>query len=124
MACAFPHEVAHDVCPSAVLDKTLQAYLTEAFAAVLPNFSVPPIRLLLCKIPVYGPNDLDLKWMPDKRSGWDADLDLSLLMAPEVNEELSAAAIGEAARRRHLGKTRYRAKAAIFHVHQLLHLSL
>ena len=102
MACVFPHEVSHDVYPSAVLDKTLQAYLTEAFAAVLPNFSVPPIRLLLCKIPVYGPNDLDLKWIPDKCSGWDADLDLSLLMAPSVK-----------------GEIRYRAKAAIVHVHQL-----
>jgi hypothetical protein len=102
MACVFPHEVAHDVFPDASLVKTLEAYLIEAFAAGQSNFSPPPRRLLLCKIPVYGQNNLDIKWIPYECSGWDAVLDLSLLMAPAVE-----------------GEIRYRAKAAIFHVHRL-----
>ena len=88
--------------PDASLNKTLQAYLIEAFAAICFNCSSAPRRLLLRKIPVYGMSDLDLKWIPYECSDWNAVLDLSQLMAPAVEGELT-----------------YRAKAAIFHVHQL-----
>ena len=102
MACVWSHEVALDVSPDNNRVKTLEAYLHESFAAGQHNFSPPPRRLLLSKIPVYGETSLDVKWIHYECSGWDAVLDMNLLMAPVVK-----------------GEIRYRAKAAIFHVHRL-----
>ncbi len=102
MACIFPQEVSHDVFPDTRQAVTLEAYLLEAFGASQSNFNKPPRRLLLSKIPVCGPNDLDIRWIPYECSSWDAVLDMSLLMASVIE-----------------GEIRYQVKAAIFHVHRL-----